>query len=278
MGRLDNKIAVITGAASGIGRATAIRFAQEGAAIVIGDLNADGGESGVRDCRENGGRAVFQKCNVESDSDIKSLIDRAMREYGRLDVMYNNAGLGGAFGTLEEIAIENWDRTMSVLLRAVFIGIKYAVPEMRKGGGGSIISTASVAGLSGRFLLHPYSAAKAAVINLTRTAALELGKDRIRVNCICPGLINTPLTQGGVPGGREINEKIFADAQALKRAGHPEDIANMALFLASDESEWVTGAAMVVDGGFTVGPPFALEARERPPGGYLGPSFEYPKQ
>jgi NAD(P)-dependent dehydrogenase (short-subunit alcohol dehydrogenase family) len=217
MGRLDNKVAVITGAASGIGRATAIRFAQEGAAIVIGDLNADGGESAVRDCRENGGRAVFQKCNVESDSEIKTLVERAMREYGRLDVMYNNAGLTGAIGTLEEIAVEHWDRTMSILLRAVFLGMKYAVPEIRKGGGGSIISTASVAGLSGRFLLHPYSAAKAAVIHLTRTAALELGKDKIRVNCICPGLINTPMIHDAVPGGREVVERMYTETQALNR-------------------------------------------------------------
>ncbi len=195
MGRLDGKVAVITGAASGIGRGTAIRFAGEGAAVVLADLNQDGGESAVRECKENGGRAVFQKTDVASGDDIKAAIDRAVREFGKLDIIFNNAGLGGAVGTIEEVSFENWDRTMAILLRAVFAGMKYAVPEMRKVGGGSIISTASVAGLRGGAGPHAYSAAKAAVINLTRSVALEVGKDRIRVNCICPGGINTPAHQ-----------------------------------------------------------------------------------
>ncbi len=277
MGRLDGKVAVITGAASGIGRATAVRFGGEGAAVVIADLNRDGGESAVRECRENGGRAIFHRVDVSNSEDIKAAVDLAVSEFGKLDVIFNNAGLGGAVGTIEEITFENWDRTMAILLRAVFAGMKYAVPEMRKAGGGSIISTASVAGLRGGAGPHAYSAAKAAVINLTRSVALEVGKDRIRVNCICPGGINTPLINRRMPGGEETAAQFLAHIQPIPRAGRPDDIANMALFLASDESEWISGAAMVVDGGLTAGG--QIFGRERPaapatPGGFAGPSFE----
>ncbi len=277
MGKLDGKVAVITGAASGIGRASAIRFAGEGAAVVIADLNSEGGEAAVRDCKEHGGRAVFQKTDVASEPEVKGLVDRAVKEFGRLDVIFNNAGLGGAVGTIEEITGDNWDRTLAILLKSVFLGMKYSVPEMRKLGGGSIISTASVAGLAGGRGPHAYSAAKAAVVNLTRSVALEVGKDRIRVNCICPGGINTPLIYNRLPGGRQVGEQFLAQLQAIPRAGHAEDIAAMALFLASDDSEWVTGQAMVVDGGLTAGGRlFGQDQQQRPtiPGGFAGPSFE----
>ena len=277
MGRLESKVAVITGAASGIGLGTAVRFAGEGAAVVLGDLNEEGGQSAVRQCKENAGRAVFQRCDVAADSDIKALVDRAVKEFGKLDIIFNNAGLGGAVGTIEEITVENWDRTMAILLRAVFLGMKYAVPEMRKAGGGSIISTASVAGLRGGAGPHAYSAAKAAVINLTRSVALEVGKDRIRVNCICPGGINTPLLYNRTPGGQETTAQFLSQIQPIPRAGLPDDIANMALFLASDESEWVTGTAMVVDGGLTAGGSIFDRAGAPQltlPGGFSGPSFE----
>ena len=187
MARLDGKVAVITGAASGMGRATAVRFAGEGAAVVIADLNEDGGAAAVRECKENGGRAVFQKTDVTSEADVKSMVDRAVKEFGRLDITFNNAGLPGALGSIEQTSVEDWDRTFAVLTRGVFLGIKHSVAEMRKVGGGSIISTASVAGLAGGYGPHAYSAAKAGVVNLTRSVALEVAKDKIRVNCICPG-------------------------------------------------------------------------------------------
>src|ERR1700687_2837607 len=253
MGKLDKKVAVITGAASGIGRATAIRFAGEGAAIVIADLNREGGEAAVRDCKENGGNAVFQLTDVTSEENIKGAVDRAVKEFGRLDIIYNNAGLGGAVGPLEKTSAENWDRSFSILLRAVFLGIKHAVPEMRKNGGGSIVSTASIAGIRGAAGLHAYCAAKAGVISLTRSAAIELAKDKIRVNCICPGLIATPLTYNRIPGGEQTATQLLAAFQPWPRAGRPEDIAAMALFLASDDSEFVSGQAMVVDGAVTSG-------------------------
>jgi NAD(P)-dependent dehydrogenase (short-subunit alcohol dehydrogenase family) len=277
MGRLDGKVAVITGAASGMGRATSIRFAHEGAAVVVADLNAQGGEETVAECKRAGGRAVFQRVDVTSETDIKSAVDRAAAEFGKLNVIFNNAGVGGAIGTIEEVTVDNFDRTIAILLRAVFLGMKHAVPEMRKAGGGSIISTASIAGLQGGAGPHIYSAAKAAVINLTRSVALEVGKDAIRVNCICPGGINTPLIFNNVPGGYEVANQFLKTLQPIGRAGAPEDIAAMALFLASDESEWITGTAMVVDGGFTAGGAFFRgQQLSMPPApsGFMGPSFE----
>ena len=253
MGRLDKKVAVITGAASGIGRATAIRFAGEGASVVIADLNREGGEAAVRDCRENGGNAVFQLTDVVVEENIKGAVDRALKEFGRVDIMYNNAGLGGAVGPLEKVTADNWDRTFAILLRAVFLGIKHAVPALRKSGGGSIINTASIAGLRGTPGLTAYGAAKAGVISVTKSAALEFAKDKIRVNCICPGLIATPLTYTRIPGGEQTATQLFSAFQPWQRSGRPEDIAAMALFLASDDSEFVSGQAMVVDGAATSG-------------------------
>jgi NAD(P)-dependent dehydrogenase (short-subunit alcohol dehydrogenase family) len=273
MGRLDNKVAIVTGASSGMGRATAIRFAGEGAAVVVADLNEDGGASTVRQCKENAGRAVFHKADVTSEADVEGMIARAISEFGRLDVTFNNAGLIGAVGSLEEISAESWDRTHAILLRAVFFGIKYSIPHMRKVGGGSIISTASIAGMRGGFGPSIYSAAKAGVINLTQCAAVELGKDRIRVNCICPGGINTPI--GGATTERSV--QALSKAQPIQRAGQPEDIANMALFLASDESEWITGTSMLVDGGFMArAQSFGNFSTSEWSGsaGYVGPSFQ----
>src|SRR5215813_2245284 len=279
MGRLDRKVAVVTGAASGIGRGTALCLAREGAAVLAADLNSQGGEQVIGEIAAAGGRAVFQHTEVSSEPDIKALVDRALSEYGRLDIMFNNAGLPGAVGPIEKLNAEDWDKTIAVLLRAVFLGIKYAVEPMRKAGGGSIISTSSIAS----FLPSPYgaayAAAKGAVISLTRAAALQLGPDRIRVNCICPGAINTPIW-GSMPGFSDpaAVAQVLDHVQTIPRVGRPEDIASMVLFLASDESEWVTGQAMIVDGGLTVGPNFLALAGTAPPqppqSAYVGPSFK----
>ena len=275
MGRLDNKVAVITGAASGMGLATAIRFAGEGAAVVIADLNEEGGATAVRECRENGGRAVFQKTDVSSEEGVKAAIERALSEFGRLDITFNNAGIAGALGALEDISVENWDRTFAILLRSVFLGIKHSIPAMRKAGGGSIISTASIAGILGQAGPLVYSVAKAGVIHLTKTAATELGKDRIRINCICPGGINTPLLHKHIPGGEAVTRQLLGTLQPVARPGTGEDIAGMALYLASDDAEWVTGTAMVVDGGFVArGNAMANLAGAGIAARWSGPSFE----
>ena len=264
MGRLNNKVAVITGAASGMGRASAIRLAGEGARVVVADLNSQGGELVVSEIAASGGEAVFQRTDVTREADIEAMIDRAVRQFGRLDITYNNAGVLGALGYIEDIKAEDWDRTLAVLARSVFFGIKHSAKPMRKSGGGSIISTSSLAGLHGVPGLPAYTAAKFAVVGLTQTAACELGKDNIRVNCICPGGIDTPL----------VAKTISPDAgrgMPLGRLGKPEDIADMVLFLASDDSRWITGTAMVVDGGSNV----AMPRFEFPQAGsFSGPSFE----
>ena len=279
MGRLDGKVAVITGAASGIGRGTALCLAKEGAAVVAVDLNSQGGELLVGEIAAAGGRAVFQHTDVSSEPEIKSAVERAVKEYGRLDIMFNNAGLVGAVGPIEAVTADDWDRTIAVLLRSVFLGIKYAVEPMRKAGGGSIISTSSVASFLPSAYGAAYAAAKGAVISLTRAAALQLGRVKIRVNCICPGAINTPIW-GALPGFSDpaAVAQLLDDAQTIPRVGRPQDIASMVLFLASDESEWVTGQAMIVDGGLTVGPNTSALAGAAPPpptqSAYVGPSFK----
>lgn len=276
MGRLDGKVAVITGAASGIGRGTALCLAREGCAVVAADLNSEGGESVIEEIAAAGGHAVFQHTDVASERDIQAAVERAVGEYRRLDIMFNNAGVVGALGPIEEITTADWDKTISVLLRAVFLGIKCAVQPMRKNGGGSIISTSSVAAFLPAQYGAAYSAAKGGVISLTRAAAVQLGRDRIRVNCICPGVINTPIWNA-TPELDDPSkvEQALGLAQPIQRVGRPEDIASMVLYLASDESQWVTGTAMIVDGGFTVGPNVSNMPNQPPPTArYSGPSFQ----
>jgi NAD(P)-dependent dehydrogenase (short-subunit alcohol dehydrogenase family) len=254
-GRLDGKVAVITGGASGMGKATALRFLDEGARVVVGDLNEENGKELLNEVSGSGrGDALrYVRTDVSQEDDVVAMIETATGDFGHLDIAFNNAGLGGAFGAITDISVEDWDFTLGVLLRGVFLGIKHGARTMKaQGDGGAIINTASVAGLSGGAGPHPYSAAKAAVINLTRSAALELGAERIRVNAICPGAINTPLINMGNP---EAMGQIFDTVQPWPSHGTGGHIAGAALFLASDDSEFVTGEAIVVDGGMTAGGP-----------------------
>lgn len=278
MGQLSGKVAVITGAASGMGLAASILFAREGANVVLADLNASGGEAAAKSASESGNRCVFQRTDVSSEADVAALVKRALDEFGRLDVMFNNAGIGGAVGPLEDILVDDWDRTQAVCLRGVFLGMKHAIAPMRAQGGGSIISTASTAGIDGYPGLHAYCAAKAGVVNLTRSASIDLAADMIRVNCIAPGGVSTPIVYGGLGGAKAQADVWLAKAQPLPRAGQPEDIAQAALFLASDASSFITGHTLVVDGGATAGAIAGArrpgEERRRPQRAFAGPSFE----
>ncbi len=275
---LNGKVAIITGGASGMGKAAALLFARAGAHVVLADLNVAGGEEVARLASETGNEALFQRTDVSNEADVAALVARATKRFGRLDIMFNNAGIGGAVGPLESITVEDWDRTQAVCLRGVFLGIKHAVAPIRAAGGGSIISTASIAGIQGYPNLHAYSAAKAGVVNLTRSAALEFACDRIRVNCIAPGGISTPILYGFAGSNKESIDAMLAHSQPYPRAGQPDDIANTALFLASDASQFITGQTLVVDGGATAGPtalaPKPGQNRPPPERPFAGPSFE----
>jgi NAD(P)-dependent dehydrogenase (short-subunit alcohol dehydrogenase family) len=278
MGQLDGKVAVITGAASGMGRASAALFAREGAHVVLADLNGPGGEAAAREASEAGQACVFQRTDVSSEADIAALVARALSEFGRLDVMFNNAGIGGAIGPLESVDVEDWDRTQAVCLRSVFLGIKHAVGPMRAQGGGAIVSTASIAGIDGFPNLHAYCAAKAGVVNLTRSASIEFAAELIRINCIAPGGVSTPILGGGANYNKAATDAALVNAQPLPVAGQPDDIAQAALFLASDAARFITGHCLVVDGGATAGAvagaPKRGQERPRTQRSFAGPSFE----
>jgi NAD(P)-dependent dehydrogenase (short-subunit alcohol dehydrogenase family) len=266
MGRLQGKVAVITGAASGIGEATARLFAFEGAEVLLADLNDDKGENLAAAIVASGGKAFYVHADVAREADVKAMIDAAVSRYGRLDTVFNNAGFGGTTGPIAEIPVEEFDATMGVLLRGVFLGIKHAAPILASQGSGTIINTASVAGLRAGYAPHVYSVAKAAVIQLTRTVAMELGEKGVRVNCICPGGIATPLLASGFGGegmdeasAMELVKQAIAMFQPVQRAGLPEDIASAALWLASEESSFVNGHALVVDGGLTGGALWSMQ-------------------
>jgi len=257
MSRLANKVALITGGASGIGEGTVRLFAREGASVVIADILDD---NGARLAGELGARAAYVHTDVSREADVQGAVAETVRRFGRLDCIFNNAGFGGVGGRVEAIDIAGFDQTIGVLLRGVLLGMKHAAPVMKRQGGGSIISTASVAGLTAGFGPHVYSAAKAAVIQLTKTVAMELGEHNIRVNCICPGAIATPIFGKGLGMSAEQAEAIvpqmkgiLENVQPIKRSGLPEDIAHAALWLASDDATFVNGHALVVDGGLTGG-------------------------
>ena len=262
MGRLDGKVAVITGGASGIGAATVRQFIAEGARVIIADLQ---GEVAAELALSLGPDAAPFPCNVLYESEVEAAMKAAIDHWGRLDILFNNAGFGGSSGPLDETSEGEYEMTMNILLRSVFFGIKHASPVMKAQGSGSIINTASVCAFEAGIGNQLYTVAKAAVVMLTKTAALELAEFDVRVNAVCPGYITTPLAAGR-PIGENEPERVEAalerlraanqDIQPIARAGEPEDIANMALFLASDDSKWVTGQAMVVDGGLLAGRPW----------------------
>jgi len=257
MGRLEGKVAVITGGASGIGEAAVRLFVEEGACVLVADIQD---EKGRRMADELGGGTAYQHTDVSLEDDVRSAVEGAVSSFGRLDCIFNNAGSGGFSGPIEETPVDAFDRTLAVHLRGVFLGIKHAAPIMKRQGSGSIVNTGSVAGLHTGHGPHAYSAAKAAIIHLTRSAAVELGESGVRVNCICPGGIMTSIfgVAFGLPteeADRTVGllEEPLSQLQPLRRAGRPQDIAQAALWLASDDSSFVNGHALVVDGGLTCG-------------------------
>ena len=270
MDRLKDKIAVVTGAASGIGRGTVELFVSEGARVIAADVQDDKGKELER--RFNG-QVKYVHCDVMSEDDIRKTMQAAVDVFGGLDIVFNNAGAGGSPNTIEDMTGDAWDLSMNLLLRSVALGIRYAIPHMKARGGGSIINTASVAGLQAGLGPIAYSVAKNGVIHLSRTAAAQLGRSKIRVNAICPGLILTDIFASGMRRAGmadEMAEQMVSglraqapDAQPIPKAGLPEDIARACLFFASDDSVFVTGTHMVVDGGMTVGPRQSWDMEER---------------
>lgn len=255
-GKFDGKVAIVTAGGSGIGAATARRFTQEGAAVVIADLSGKRAEEVTAGIKKNGGKAACLKMDAADPEAVQATIKLALDTYGRLDIMFNNAGAADV-ASLEDTTVESWNRIIAVTLTSTFLGMKYCLPIMRKQGKGVIINTASVSGTAGDYGLSSYNAAKAGVINLTRSAAIENAQYGIRVNCVCPGAINTRVAQILGPGREDEFRRLQAAVHPLGRMGEPEEIANTVFFLASDESSFITGEAIVVDGGVSAHTGFA---------------------
>jgi meso-butanediol dehydrogenase/(S,S)-butanediol dehydrogenase/diacetyl reductase len=251
--RLAGKVALITGAGAGIGRASVVLFAREGARVAAVDRDAATGEETVALARDRGGEAIFIQADVSRAADVRAAIDATVAGFGALHVLFNNAGivLGG---TVESTDDEAWDQTMQVNLKSVYLGCRYALPQMRRQGGGVIVNTASVAGLVGVKDRAAYSASKMGIIGLTRSIAIDYVGEKIRANCLCPGTVDTPSLQGRIAatGDAEAARAAFIARQPMGRLGTAEEIAALALYLASDESAYMTGSAVVIDGGLSL--------------------------
>lgn len=251
MGRVEGKVALVTGGASGIGAATVRRLAEEGAAVVAADIQDDKGETLAKDLAGQGLRVAYRHCDVTSLAELEETVASTVSEFGGLDVLHNNAASTGG-GYVADIDPEVWRQSLAVMLDAVFFGCKAGIPAMQERGGGSIINTASVAAFFGEMLSAPYTTAKAGVLNLTRTVAVEYGRQGIRCNAVCPGAVDTPL----LALIHQVSPRTpaeLAEMHALGRCLEPREIANVVLFLASDESSGITGQSIVVDGGLLAG-------------------------
>lgn len=247
---LEGKAAIVTGGASGIGRATALLLAQAGAAVAVVDINEQQGQAAVQAIQGQGGNAIFLRANVSQAEDCKRAVEAAAEQFGRLDILFNNAGIIRRANVVDTTEDE-WDRVMAVNVKSIFLMSKYAVPLMARGGGGAIINTGSGWGLKGGRNAVSYCASKGAVVNMTRAMAIDHGPQNIRVNCICPGDTDTPMlrNEAGQLGQPEAEFMKEAAERPLGRYAQPVEIAQAVLYLASDASSYVTGAALVVDGG-----------------------------
>jgi NAD(P)-dependent dehydrogenase (short-subunit alcohol dehydrogenase family) len=251
--RLDGKVAIITGAGGGMGRVAAQMFAKEGAKVVVAEFGEAAGNETVRLVKDAGGEATFVRADVSSESDAKRMVDQAVSTFGRLDVLYNNAGImPEADHSVVDTDVDTWDTVMAVNVRGVFLGCKYAIPKMVEGGGGSVINIASFVALLGCTVPQDaYTASKGAILSLTRSLAVQFGPKGVRSNAICPGPVETPLLLDWLVKDEEA-KRIRLARNPTGRFGKPEEIVNMAVYLASDESRWTNGASLVVDGGITV--------------------------
>jgi NAD(P)-dependent dehydrogenase (short-subunit alcohol dehydrogenase family) len=249
-GLVAGKVALVTGASSGIGRATALAFAREGAKVVVADVTVEGGEETVAQVKKAGGEAIFVKTDVSKAVEVEALVAKAVATYGRLDCAHNNAGIAGKAKTVVDDTEDNWDRILAINLKGVWLCMKYEIAHMLKQGGGAIVNTASGAGLIGVRRGGAYVASKHGVVGLTKTAALEYAKAGIRVNCVCPGPIDTPMLQG-IGGSNQVVIERMVAAQPGGRLGKPAEIAEAAVWLCSDAASFVTGLPMPVDGGYT---------------------------
>lgn len=253
--RLAEKVALVTGGASGIGRAAAVLFASEGARVAVADCDTEGGNETVNQIESAGGEAVFVETDVSRVDDCRQMVSVAVAHFGALHVLFNNAGIV-AFRTTEETNEEDWDRLHAINLKGVFFGSQAAIAPLREAGGGSIINTASVNAFQGGASLVAYSASKGGVTGMTVAMAKDLARYHIRVNSILPGGIDTPMNRRwqAEQDDPDAAWQQLVNVHAIKRIGQPDDIANAALWLASDESSWVTGIALPVDGGFLCNP------------------------
>jgi NAD(P)-dependent dehydrogenase (short-subunit alcohol dehydrogenase family) len=248
-GLVEGKVMLVTGGGSGIGRATALKLAQEGASVMIADYVQEGGERTVKMIKDSGGTASFIQADVSLAAQVEAMIAKTVQTYGRIDGAFNNAGIEGRMATTVETSEESFDRTIAINLKGVWLCMKYEIQQMLKQGGGSIVNTASVAGLVGIERLPAYNASKHGVVGLTRTAALEYATKNIRVNCVCPGAIRTPMTERIIDSGGMSEQEAIA-AEPVGRWGKPEEIAQGVVWLLSDSASFVTGHPMTIDGGW----------------------------
>lgn len=246
---MSGKVVIVTGAAVGIGQATALAFAREGASVVVADILEAEGIATTREIEKLGARALFVKCDVSVESDVRGLMERTIAEFGRIDCAINNAGIEGKTGSTVECTVENWDHVMGVNLRGLWLCMKYQIPQMLKQRSGSIVNLSSIAGLVGFQGSPAYVASKHGVIGLTKTAALECAKSGVRVNAICPGVIQTPMIDRVVQGNAQMEQMLTA-GEPVGRLGKAEEIASAAVWLCSDGAAFVTGHPLVVDGGW----------------------------
>jgi NAD(P)-dependent dehydrogenase (short-subunit alcohol dehydrogenase family) len=250
--KLKDKVAIITGAGSGIGQATALLFAQEGAKVVVADIVDQAGQETIDQISDTGGEAIFVKTDVSKGADIEAMVQTAVGLFGGLDILFNNAGLTIP-AMVTETDEETWDRTIDVNLKGVMLGCKYAIPAMIRRGSGSIINTASMLGLVASPKQAPYCAAKGGVVLLTKQIAIDYARNNIRVNCICPSEVNTPMHRHFIATSPdpEATKQRLLERIPLHRVAEPAEIATTALFLACDDSSYITGVALPVDGGLT---------------------------